>query len=87
MVNYIEEIMKAKAEFVSAMGRRSGIAQAKERLMNLLFNYHEDLIGLAEENKRLQEEVEALDVALGEADDEIKKLRQKKKAPAETVEE
>ena len=65
------ELSTAKIEHVSAVGRKSGVKAAKERMMNLLFNYYEDLVALAEENKRLKEENESLTVALAEVDEEL----------------
>lgn len=97
MVNNIskmfEELAEAKLDYVSALGRKSGVAAAKNRLMNLLFNYYDDLVYLVEDNKRLTEENESLNAALQEADEELSKVEaelkklQKKKTPALPVEE
>lgn len=81
----LEELRNAKIAYVSALASRSGVAAAKERMKNILFNYYEDLISLSEENEKLREENESLNVALQEADEdltkaeaELKKLASKK---------
>ena len=76
----IEKLRAAEAEYKYAMARGSGIAMAKERMKNLLFNYFDQLLQAAIENEALREEVESLDAALKEADDELKKLKKPKRA-------
>lgn len=71
----IEAISKAKHELISAKARNSGVMAAKERMKNLLFNYCDDLVNLALENQRLNSEIESLNVALEEADQEYNELK------------
>lgn len=73
MSDMFKELSDAKMAYVSAVGRKSGVNPAKERMMKLLFNYYDDLVALAEENKRLKEENESLNVALQEADEDLNK--------------
>ena len=37
----VENLGRAKQEFITAKARNSGVAVAKERMKNLLFNYYE----------------------------------------------
>ena len=69
-----EELKNAKIAYTAALASRSGVVAAKERMKNILFNYYEDLISLAEENKKLIEENESLNVALQEADEDLAKV-------------
>lgn len=69
-----EELTKAKIDYVSAVGRKSGVSQAKDRMMRLLFNYYDDLMALVEENKKLREENDSLTSALTEADEELNEV-------------
>ena len=90
----IESLSKAKHELISAKARNSGVVAAKEKMKNLLFNYHEELVNLAIENKRLINENKTLEAALEETDQENDELRKKlketegkqKKGNAENVE-
>lgn len=67
----------AKQEYDHAKARSSGITLAKEKFKNLLFNYYEPIVNAVIENRSLHEEVESLNVALQEADDENDALRKK----------
>ena len=75
----IEAISKAKHELTSAKARNSCVMAAKERMKNLLFNYCDDLVNLALENQRLNSEIESLNAALDEADQEYNELKQELK--------
>lgn len=75
----IEAISKAKHNLVSAKARNSGVIAAKEKMKNLLFNYHEDIVKMAMEFKSLQDEVSVLDAALDESDRENDQLRKELK--------
>lgn len=56
-----------------------GVAVAKERMKNIAFNHYDQLIKALMENKSLNEEVDALDAALKEAEEELKTLKGKQK--------
>lgn len=79
----IESLSKAKRDLQAAKARNSGMTAAKEKMKNLLFNYYEDLVSLAEENEKLKADVAMLETALSETDQENDELRKKLKA-AET---
>lgn len=85
----ILEIEKAGRELRSAKKRGSGVTAAKEKMKNLLLNYCDDLLALAEENKRLAEEVKVLETGLEDSDrenDELRKeIKKLKKEQAENV--
>lgn len=78
MMDMIKEMMDAKMEYIAAQTRRAGIVAAKERMKNIAFNYYDQLIKAAQENISLREEVDSLDAALADADEELKKLKKKK---------
>lgn len=82
MSEIVENLTRAKREYESAMARRGGVGVAKERIRNLLFNYFDQLLSAYIENKSLHEEVEALDTALREADEELKKTKKPKRGDA-----
>lgn len=86
MNKIIEEMTNAKAEYVAAQTRGAGIAGAKERMKNIAFNYYDQLIDAAKENISLREEVESLDEALANADEELKELKKPKKKAGKTEE-
>jgi len=86
MKEIIEKMTNAKAEFIAAQNRGSGIAVAKERMKNIAFNYFDQLIDAAKENASLREEVAALDAALADADEELKELKKSKKKTEKTGE-
>lgn len=78
MMDMIKEMMDAKMEYIAAQNRRAGVSAAKERMKNIAFNYYDQLIKAAQENISLREEVDSLDAALADADEELKKLKKKK---------
>lgn len=63
----------ANAEYRAAQVRGSGITTARERLKNILFNNMDDIYAALKESMSMQEEIDALDAALKEADDALKK--------------
>ena len=75
----IEAISKAKHDLVSAKARNSGVMAAKEKMKNLLFNYHDDIVKMAMEFQNLQDEVSVLEGALEESDLENNELRKELK--------
>ena len=78
MTDIIKEMTDAKMEYIAAQNRRAGVSAAKERMKNIAFNYYDQLIKAAQENISLREEVDSLDAALADADEELKKLKKKK---------
>lgn len=83
----VQAMATAKAEYSAAIARGSGVAVAKERMKNIAFNYYDQLQNAMLENISLREEVEALDTALADADQELKELREKKKPKDSTAKE
>lgn len=79
MNELIEAMAAARSEYQSALTRGMGVAVAKERMKNIAFNHYDQLIKALMENKSLNEEVDALDVALKEAEEELKTLKEKQK--------
>ena len=71
----ISELVNAKNMLEVARTSGLGVNAAKERMKNILFNYCDDLVADAKECASLREEVEALEAALEESDEENKKLR------------
>ena len=71
----ISSLSAAKSALISAKASNAGVSVAKERMKNLLFNYYEDLIATALECANLKEEVESLEAALFESDQENAELR------------
>ena len=55
-------------------------------MKNIAFNYYDQLIDAAKENISLREEVESLDEALANADEELKELKKPKKKAGKTEE-
>lgn len=80
----ITSLSAAKSALISAKASNAGVSVAKERMKNLLFNYYDDLIMSALESMNLKEEVESLEAALEESDQENAKLRKELKSQAET---
>ena len=77
-MNYIElseKLSDTKREYEAALSRGSGVAVAKEHMKNILFNNCDNIIQGLKEADSLQEEVQALDAALKEADDQARKKR------------
>lgn len=79
MNELIEAMSVARSEYQSALTRGMGVAVAKERMKNIAFNHYDQLIKALIENKSLNEEVDALDIALKEAEEELKTLKGKQK--------
>lgn len=74
----------ASIAYESAKARGNGIAGAKERLKNLLFNYAQEIIddlggqqALHDKIADLEAEVEALNGALDEVDKELADMKAK----------
>lgn len=80
----IQAIKDAKFNYEAAVARGSGVSVAKETLKNLLYSHLNDFLKIYEENKELQEEVDALDAALKDAEEEAKA---KKKPPVKKPQE
>lgn len=87
MNELIEKLGSAQIEYLNALARKSGEATYRERLKNILFNNCAAIIeelnkaaGQATEVEQLRDDVESLEAALAEADEENKKLRK----PAKT---
>ena len=76
----IQAINKARQEVKAAKGRNSGLQAAKEKMKNLLFNYCDDIVRLTADYQKLQQERDALSVALDEMDLENDELRKRLKA-------
>ena len=72
----INALKSAKVSYMEAVTRKSGVSVAKERMMNLLFTYFDDLMSLVKECEELQEEISALEAALTESEEEVKHLRE-----------
>lgn len=79
MNELIEAMAAARSEYQSALTRGMGVVVAKERMKNIAFNHYDQLIKALMENKSLNEEVDALDAALKEAEEELKTLKGKQK--------
>ena len=80
--NFIDEVNDLRIEYENARANKVGVEQAKTRYANAMITHGENLIALAKvaedaEKQRmlLQEEVDALNAALAESDEEIKALK------------
>ena len=80
--NFIDEVNDLRIEYENARANKVGVEQAKTRYTNAMITHGENLIALAKvaedaEKQRmlLQEEVDALNAALAESDEEIKALK------------
>ena len=71
----IAALFSAKNTLITAKAANAGVSLAKERMKNLLFNYCDDLVNTALEYGKLKEEVESLETALEESDQENAQLR------------
>lgn len=71
----IGELSSARMDLVVAKASGTGISIAKERMKNLLFNYYDDLINAAINSIQLSQDVQSLENALEESDQENKELR------------
>lgn len=85
------DLSNLRMEYQAAVARNSGISVAKNRLMNFMFSNIGDIEqAMAAEHEcqkkldAMQQELDALNAALAEADEENDSLREqlKKKAPA-----
>lgn len=73
----VESLGRAKQEFITAKARNSGVAVAKERMKNLLFNYYDPIVQALLENAKLKEENDMLEASLEDTDKENDELRAK----------
>lgn len=74
MNELIETMNAARSEYQSALVRGMGVAVAKERMKNIAFNHYDQLLKALAENQSLNEEVDALDSALADAEKKLKEL-------------
>ena len=79
----ISEMILAKNQYELAKETNIGLAQAKERMKNVGFNYFSQLIAVAQQVEALQDEVNTLNVALEDSDKELSELKKKASAPAQ----
>ena len=78
MKEIAEKMADAQAAYMAAQARGMGIAMVKERMKNIAFNYFDELRKAALENISLREEVDSLDAALADADEELRKVKEAK---------
>ena len=80
----ISDMILAKNQYELAKETNIGLAQAKERMKNVGFNYFSQLIAVAQQVEALQDEVNTLNVALDDSDKELSELKKKSaQAPAQ----
>ena len=80
----ISDMILAKNQYEMAQETNIGLAQAKERMKNVGFNYFNQLIAVAQQVEALQDEVNTLNVALEDSDKELSELKKKAaQAPAQ----
>ena len=60
----ISEMELAKQAYHYAQDSTMGIRQAKERMLNLAWNYYDDLLAALKENADLQEQLASMEAAL-----------------------
>lgn len=77
MNEFIEKLEKATAELQSAKNRNSGIAAAKDKIKNILYNHMTDIVSAIKESDELKKEVRSLEDALDDADRENDELQKK----------
>ena len=77
--NIVQTMSDARAAYLDCVGRGAGIAQAKEAMKNVAFNFYDELLAAVKENASLREEIAALDQALKDADDELRRMGKRKK--------
>ena len=70
-----EELINAKANCDNAASAGMNPAHARERFKNILYTHADEIIKAICERDSLREEVAALDTALAESDDELRKLK------------
>lgn len=75
----ISEMKLAKDQYALAKDTNIGIAQARERMKNIAFNYFGELLDAAIKSKELGEKVDLLNLALEDSDKELAELKKKKK--------
>lgn len=68
-------LAEAKHRYDSAVARGMGIAGEKERLKNTLFNCYADIVAKLGEIEVLQGQIEFLNGALDDADNQLTELR------------
>ena len=68
-------IADAKHRYDSAVARGMGIAGEKERLKNTLFNCYADIVAKLDEIQALQGQIDFLNGALDDADNQLTELR------------
>ena len=82
---YIEKMISdmrlAKNQYELAKETNIGLERAKEQMKNIAFNYFQQLLECAENNQKLQDEINTLNIALEDSDKELSELK-KKAAPA-----
>ena len=79
----ISDMILAKNQYELAKETNIGLAQAKERMKNIAFNYFQQLLECAENNQKLQEQADMLRIALEDSDKELSELKKKSaQAPA-----
>ena len=81
MDKIISEMTLAQSAYNLAKETNIGLAQAKERMKNIAFNYFDELLEAAKNAQTLQDEVNMLNIALEDSDKELAELK-KKSAPA-----
>lgn len=82
----IEEMKLARQEYAVALTNNIGVARAKERMMNMAFNYYDELLQAAEENIALKEENAMLSASLDEADAQLNAMKTAKNKKAKNGE-
>lgn len=60
----ISEMELAKQEYIYAQDSTMGIRRARERMLNLAWNYYDDLLAALKENADLQEQLDSMEAAL-----------------------
>lgn len=73
------ELKDAQLKYENANRRKSGVAQAKETLKNLLLNNLDNIVGCLGRLAKSEEEVACLQVALDDADAELDRLKKSPK--------
>jgi hypothetical protein len=73
------ELKDAQLKYENALRRKSGVAQAKETLKNLLLNNLDNIVGCLSGLAKSEEEVACLQAALDDADAELDRLKKSPK--------
>ncbi len=82
----ISEMTLAKEKYELAVDTGIGVVTAKERMMKIAFTYYGEILEMAAKNKKLEEQIAMLNVALEDSDRELSRLK-KKKAPEQARDE